>query len=108
MNTDATLPVTPNYTNGKSKITCLNRYILIQKIVHAESSKSGLALSAKDISDIRYKKAKIVSVGASVTPNTLSEGDIILYDFVGAHDIRIDNETFTLIQEKDVVVCFPH
>jgi len=108
MNTDSTLPITPNYTNGKMKITCLNRYILIKKIVEAEVSKSGLALSSKDASEIRYKKASVVSVGASVTPGVIKPLDIILYDFVGAHDIRIENETLTLIQEKDVVVCLPH
>ena len=107
MSQNATADIIPNYSTGTSKISMLNKYVLISKIVEEEVSKSGLALSTADIQEIRYRKAIVISVGASVTPNTIKEKDVILYDRVAGHQIRIDNETYTIIQEKDVVVCLP-
>lgn len=108
MEINATSDVTPIYSGKRKKISCLNKFILINKIVEEEHSKSGLMLSAKDMDGIRYKKAEVVSVGALVTPNTIQDGDIILYDGVVGHQIKINDEIFNLIQEKDVVACLPH
>lgn len=107
MSQNATADVTPMYNQGKKKITVLNKYILVSKVVEEEISKSGLALSNADLSDIRYKKATVISVGASVTEGVIHPQETILYDRVAGHQIRINNETYTIIQEKDVVVCLP-
>lgn len=107
-NFSTTSEVTPIYGAPQKQLVVLNKYILVSKVVEAETTNNGLKLSAQDADKIRYKKATVVSVGALVTPNLLKPLDVILFDKVSGHIIRIDNEPFTLIQEKDVVVCFPH
>jgi len=101
-----TFDAVPNYIT-KSDIICLNRFIVITKVVEDETTGSGLLLSANDKDEMRYKKGIVVSVGANVTPNTLIKGDTILYDEAGAHDIRLNGIIYTLIQEQHAVLCFP-
>ena len=80
----------------------IGKYILIQEINEEYKTKSGLLLSNEDINSLRYHKAKVFKVGDHV--DTMKEGDVIYYDNAAGHKMIIDDTTYTIIQERDVVV----
>jgi chaperonin GroES len=81
----------------------VGRNLIITRI-EPKSTKTdgGLLLGEKDREDIRYIKAKILSVGEEC--GNLKENDEIFYDRHAGHKIEIDKETFFVIKTQDVVV----
>lgn len=79
----------------------LNKFLLVKKVAEQKQTKSGLLLTGEDSNDMRYHKAVTHSVGDNVLG--INPGDTILYDKVQSHDIILDSERYTIIQEKDVV-----
>ena len=81
----------------------VGRNLIITRI-EPKSTKTdgGLLLGEKDREDIRYIKAKILSVGEEC--GNLKENDKIFYDRHAGHKIDIDKETFFVIKTQDVVV----
>ncbi len=63
---------------------------------------SGLLLSAEDASGFRYKKGQVVKPGTEV--EVISEGDMIYYDKRSGYTMLINEEPYTIISERDVVV----
>lgn len=79
----------------------LNKYLIVRKVAEQKQTKSGLLLTGEDANDMRYHKAVTHSVGDSIVG--INPGDTVLYDKVQSHEIVLDNERYTIIQEKDVV-----
>jgi len=79
----------------------LNKYLIVRKVAEQKQTKSGLLLTGEDANDMRYHKAVTHSVGDSIIG--INPGDTVLYDKVQSHEIVLDNERYTIIQEKDVV-----
>jgi len=82
----------------------LNKFLLVKKVAEQKQTKSGLLLTGEDASDMRYHKAIVYKVGDNITG--INPGDTILYDKVQSHEIVLDNERMTIIQERDVVCVF--
>jgi co-chaperonin GroES (HSP10) len=82
----------------------LSKYLLVKRVAEQKQTKSGLLLTGEDSNDMRYHKAVTYSVGDSITG--INPGDTILYDKVQSHEIILDNERMTIIQERDVVCVF--
>ena len=82
----------------------LSKYLLVKRVSEQKQTKSGLLLTGEDSNDMRYHKAVTYSVGDSITG--INAGDTILYDKVQSHEVIIDNERMTIIQERDVVCVF--
>ena len=61
-----------------------------------------LLLSSEDANQLRYKKGVIIKSGTEV--QVLDEGDFIFYDKRSGYSMIINDEPYTIIQEKDVVV----
>ncbi len=80
----------------------INKYIIIDTIEEEIKTDSGLLLSANDIKDFRYKKGKVVKPGTNVSD--IKEGDMIYYDKAQAHEVIINDQSYVVIQERDVVV----
>jgi co-chaperonin GroES (HSP10) len=80
----------------------IGKYIIIKKIDEELKTKSGLLLSAQDASDFRYKKGEVIKEGTDV--NVINEGDIIYYDGAVGHQMLINDDPYTIITERDVVV----
>jgi co-chaperonin GroES (HSP10) len=78
------------------------KYIVIKTIKEELKTESGLLLSSQDASDFRYKKAEVVKPGTQV--DVIKEGDIIYYDGAAGHQMLIEDNPYTIIQERDVVV----
>ena len=80
----------------------IGKHIVIKTIEEKVTTKSGLLLSSEDMSDLRYKKGKVVHPGTELT--IIKSGDVLYYDKRSGHTMMIDNEPYGIIQEKDVVV----
>ena len=80
----------------------INKYIVITQIKEEYKTKSGLLLSNEDVSSMRYHKAIVVNPGTNV--NTVKKDDVIYFDKAAGHTMLINDQTFTIIEERDVVV----
>lgn len=80
----------------------IGKYIAVKPIDEEVKTNSGLLLSAKDVDDYRYKKGRIIKAGTEV--NVIKADDIIYYDKNAGHTMLIDNESMTIIEERNVVV----
>ena len=80
----------------------IGKYIVIKTIKEELKTESGLLLSAQDVSDFRYRKGQVVKPGTDV--NVINEGDLIYYDKAAGHGMLIEDNPYTVITERDVVV----
>lgn len=82
----------------------LSKFVMIKK--HPESREtSGFMYGVNDTKELRYHMADIVDLGDMV--KGMKSGDKILFDKVAGHDVLINEERLTIIQEKDIVCVFP-
>lgn len=80
----------------------IGKNILIVPQEEDTKSKGGLIMTASDINELRYKKATVVSAGAMV--DGIKPGAFIYFDKAAGYSIRINEDLYTVITEKDVVV----
>jgi co-chaperonin GroES (HSP10) len=80
----------------------IDKYIVVKTIEEEIKTSSGLLLSAEDASTMRYKKGTVVKPGTNVS--VIHEGDTIHYDSRAGYTMLINNEAYTIITERDVVV----
>mgnify|MGYP003110803812 FL=1 len=80
----------------------INKYIIIKKINEEYKTKSGILLSNEDVSSLRYHKALVINPGTNV--DNLNKNDVIYFDKAAGHSMIINDETYTIIEERDVVV----
>ncbi len=80
----------------------INKYIVIKKVSEEYKTKSGLLLSNDDVSSLRYHKAKVINPGTNV--HTVKKNDVIYFDKAAGHSMIIDDDTYTIIEERDVVI----
>ena len=81
----------------------IGKYIVIDPVKEVDTkTKGGLILAESQREDIRYRKAKIVTVGSDV--NVLKKGNEIYYDRSAGFNIEIKKEQYKVIKEHDVVV----
>ncbi|QGH72856.1 MAG: Cpn10 [Podoviridae sp. ctrTa16] len=84
-------------------MTPIGKYIIIKKIDNEEAkTESGLYLSGRDQDDFRYQKGKVVKPGTDVA--SINDDDVIFYDKSQSFTMVINEEQYTIIQERDVVV----
>ena len=80
----------------------IGKFIVIKDIQEEIKTNSGLILSGEDTNQLRYKRAEVVAVGTDV--DVIDEGDELYYDKSHSFTMLIDNEQYTIISERDVVV----
>jgi len=80
----------------------VNKYLIIDRIKDEPIKKNGLILTDKHQDEIRYRKAKVRSVGTNV--EGISADDLIYYDRHAGYGIEYENELLFVIKEQDVVV----
>ena len=80
----------------------IGKYIIIKTITEEVKTSSGLLLSQSDVDDFRYRKGSVVKTGTDLT--VIKALDLIYYDKNAGHTMMIDDNTYTIIQERDVVI----
>ena len=81
----------------------IGRNLIIKKTKEGTTkTKGGLLLAETHRDDIRYVKAKVVSIGEEI--KGIDEGSEIFYDRHAGHKIEIDKQPYHVIKAQDVVV----
>ena len=80
----------------------IGKNIVIRQVDEEVKTTSGLVLSGEDTNQLRYKRGKVVTPGTEV--HSISEGDEIYYDKAQSYTMIVNDEPFTIIQERDVVL----
>lgn len=80
----------------------VGKYIVIKTIEEEVKTSSGLLLSATDVDEFRYRKGSVVKPGTEV--NVVKAKDLIYYDKNSGFTMLINDEPYTIIQERDVVI----
>lgn len=80
----------------------IGKNIVIRQVDEEVKTASGLVLSGEDTNQLRYKRGVVVTPGTEV--HSISEGNEIYYDKAQSYTMIINDEQFTIIQERDVVV----
>jgi len=80
----------------------IGKYIIVKDIQEEIKTESGLILSGEDANQLRYKRAEVIAVGMDV--DVIDEMDELYYDKAHSFTMLINNEQFTIISERDVVV----
>lgn len=80
----------------------INYFIIIDKIKEAPKKVGGLEITEKNNNDVRYLKARVISVGDKV--EHIRDGDIIRYDKHAGHGIEWNEKLYQVITIGDVVI----
>jgi len=81
----------------------IGKNIVVLPVKETETkTKGGLLLAEAHREDIRYRMAKVVTIGTDVVG--VKNNDTIYYDRHAGFGIEIKNEKLTVIKEVDVVV----
>jgi co-chaperonin GroES (HSP10) len=80
----------------------IGKNIIIKNIDEEIRTKSGLLLSGEDANQMRYKRALVITPGTEV--NAINEGDEIYYDKAHGFTMMINDDQYTIIQEREVLV----
>ena len=80
----------------------INYYLVVDKIKEAPKKVGGLELTETQNKDIRYLKAKVISVGDQVP--LIKEGDIVWYDKHAGHGIEWNDKFYFVLKVPDIVI----
>ena len=80
----------------------INHYVIIDRIKEEPKKTNGLLLMEQHQDEIRYRKAKVLSVGNMV--EGLNEGDLIYYDRHAGYGVELEGKLYFVIKSQDVVV----
>jgi co-chaperonin GroES (HSP10) len=80
----------------------IGKNIVISNVDEEVKTASGLVLSGEDTNQLRYKRGRVITPGTEVL--SIASGDEVYYDKAQSYTMIINDEQFTIIQERDVVV----
>lgn len=80
----------------------VGKYIILKDIQEEVKTESGLILSGEDTNQLRYKRAFVVEPGTDVS--VIERDDELYYDKTHSFTMLIDDQQYTIISERDVVV----
>lgn len=80
----------------------IGKNIVIRQVDEEVKTASGLVLSGEDTNQLRYKRGRVITPGTEVL--SIASGDEVYYDKAQSYTMIINDEQFTIIQERDVVV----
>ncbi len=81
----------------------INHFVIVDKIKEEPAKVGGLELTEQQNKDVRYLKAKVISVGDHVK-DLVSEGNIVRYDKHAGHGIQYDDTLYYVIKVSDIVI----
>ena len=80
----------------------ISKFLIIDKIKENTTVKSsGVMLSSKDVEDIRYGEAIVISTGEDVIG--IKEDDVILYDKNSAYKANGLKDSYRIVHIQNVV-----
>jgi len=79
-----------------------NKYLIVEKIDEPVVLKSGLQLSAVDMEEMRYQRARVSAPPGNLVTG-IKEGDEVYYDKVRGFDVKFDGKICTVVGEEFIV-----
>jgi len=80
----------------------IGKTIVIETIKEKETTESGLLLTATDVDGFRYKKGLVIKEGTDV--KAIKKNDTIYYDKSAGFSLLLNDCSYTIITERDIVV----
>lgn len=79
-----------------------NKWLICEQVEEPAVMKSGLQLSASDMEEMRYQRARIIAPPGNLVTG-IQEGDEVYYDKVRAFEMTLDGKRVTVVNENDIV-----
>lgn len=80
----------------------IGSFVVVETEKEEVKNSMGLIMTEANEKTIRYKLAKVKSIGDDV--NGLSVGDSIYYDSAAGSDVRIDGQRLVVIHDRNVAI----
>jgi len=80
----------------------IGKYIVVEALNEKVKTSSGLLLSGDDVDSMRYKKGRVVKPGTLV--DVITTDDVIYFDKRAGFSMIIEDDAYTIITERDVIV----
>jgi len=80
----------------------IGSFVVVETEKEEVKNSMGLIMTEANEKTIRYKLAKVKSVGDDVSG--LSVGDSIYYDSAAGSDVRIDGQKLVVIHDRNVAI----
>mgnify|MGYP005728355103 FL=1 len=87
---------------SSEKFKAIGSFVVLEKQKEEVKNSMGLIMTEANEMNLRYKLAKVKSVGDDVSD--ISSGDNVFYDSAAGSDIRINGEKLTVVHDKNIVV----
>ena len=87
---------------SSEKFKAIGSFVVLEKQKEEVKNSMGLIMTEANEMNLRYKLAKVKSVGDDV--NDINSGDSVFYDSAASSDIRINGEKLTVVNDKNIVV----
>tara|TARA_Y100000114_G_scaffold143463_1_gene151033 strand:+ start:2572 stop:2829 length:258 start_codon:yes stop_codon:yes gene_type:complete len=80
----------------------LGSFVLLEEVKEEIKNDMGLVVTASSEQKIRYKLAKVITIGEDV--NGIIAGDSVYYDTAAGSDIRVDGKRLVVVHDRGVVI----
>ena len=80
----------------------LGSFVLLEEQKEEIKNDMGLIVTASSEQKIRYKLAKVVTIGKDV--NGIHAGDSVYYDTAAGSDIRVNGKKLVVVHDRGVVI----
>jgi co-chaperonin GroES (HSP10) len=80
----------------------IGSFVVLEKEKEEVKNSMGLIMTEANEKDIRYKLAKVKSVGDDVLG--ICNGDSVYFDSAAGSDIRINGDKLTIVHDRNIVV----
>ena len=87
---------------SSEKFKAIGSFVVLEKQKEEVKNSMGLIMTEANEMNLRYKLAKVTSVGDGVSD--INSGDNVFYDSAASSDIRINGEKLTVVHDKNIVV----
>tara|TARA_E500000081_G_scaffold17290_1_gene21025 strand:+ start:1736 stop:2008 length:273 start_codon:yes stop_codon:yes gene_type:complete len=87
---------------SSEKFKAIGSFVVLEKQKEEVKNSMGLIMTEANEMNLRYKLAKVKSVGDGVSD--INSGDNVFYDSAASSDIRINGEKLTVVHDKNIVV----
>jgi len=77
-------------------------FLIIDPVKEELKNSLGMKMSSNDDFQIRYRRAKTISIGENV--KNVKTGQMVFFDKNGAHQVIINGQTLSVVVERDIVL----
>ncbi len=95
-------------TDRKTILKPVGNRVVLKRLENEETSKGGIILP--DSAQKKQEQAQVLAVGKGKTtkegttlPMSVKEGDVVLMDKYAGQEVNVNDETFIIVKEDDII-----